>query len=421
MIQTQEKEQVIKAINELGRRVTPADVATKTGLPILQTTAALNTIASETQGHLEVSTTGDVAYKFNPGFQTTYLATGIKKVLQQVVKTTLNIGYFLLRISFGVMLIVSFILIVFLIVAAVFIMMKGSSDSDDNGGGGFSFDFFDYMILRDILWWGTWGPYPTPTYIDYDRPTTRVHKKSNFFLNVFSFLFGDGSPNLTLEERKWQAVAQAIKSHHGVVTAEQLAPFTGADPKNEDGVLPVLVRFNGKPEVTDAGNIVYQFPDLQVSAATGKLHRVPKFLQEFYWKFTNVPGESLIPVYFLAGFNFLGSWWLLFELHRLPQLMPLMPLVTALVIYGSLFVAVPTIRYFIIKAMNNRIEARNYQREQYSLALATPSSDLQLKLQQAENMAIKEKRLTTDQVIYTTEKDALEQEFDDDFDASPGS
>ena len=54
------------------------------------------------------------------------------------------------------------------------------------------------------------------------------------------------------------------------MTAEQLAPYTGADPTNEDGALPALVRFNGTPEVTDDGHILYTFPALQVSAAGHK-------------------------------------------------------------------------------------------------------------------------------------------------------
>ena len=54
-------------------------------------------------------------------------------------------------------------------------------------------------------------------------------------------------------------VAQLIRNQGGVVTAEQLAPYTGADPKNEDGALPVLVRFNGFPEVTDEGFILVHF------------------------------------------------------------------------------------------------------------------------------------------------------------------
>ncbi len=46
----QEKKTVIKAINELGRKVSVADVATKTGLPVLVVASDLNEVAAETKG-----------------------------------------------------------------------------------------------------------------------------------------------------------------------------------------------------------------------------------------------------------------------------------------------------------------------------------------------------------------------------------
>ena len=164
---TQEKELVIKAINDLGRRVTAADVATKTGLPILKTTVELNKIAAETNGHLQVGTAGDIAYGFDAGFQNTYLAKGFEEVVQRVGHQVFNVGYFLLRISFGIMLVVSFLFIVVLIIA---VMLSQSKDSDSDSGGGFSFDFFDYMLLRDIFWWSSYPSYNTYGTLDYDRP-----------------------------------------------------------------------------------------------------------------------------------------------------------------------------------------------------------------------------------------------------------
>ena len=117
----------------------------------------------------------------------------------------------------------------------------GDNDSDSGGGGGFSFDFLDYLLLSDFFYWNTYptySAYGTYGYNDYDRPyelydrsTTRVPEtNNNFMMNCFSFLFGDGQPNANLEERKWQLIAQVIKANNGVVTAEQLAPYTGADP-----------------------------------------------------------------------------------------------------------------------------------------------------------------------------------------------
>ena len=113
---TKEKEIVLKAVDSLGRRVTVADVATKTGLPVMVVQEELNKVAAETGGHMEVANSGDVAYKFNPGFQTAYAAKGIARTFQVFGKKFFNLAFFLLRISFGIMLILSV-----LIVAAIFI------------------------------------------------------------------------------------------------------------------------------------------------------------------------------------------------------------------------------------------------------------------------------------------------------------
>jgi hypothetical protein len=410
MLKTEEKKLVLKAIDDLGRRVTVADVAAKTGLPVLVANAELNQVASETQGHLQVSAKGDIAYEFAPGFQNIYLATGIRKTLQDVGKKIFDIGFAILRASFGVMLVLSFIAVILLIIVAILAMNSGKDG--DRDGGGLDFDFFDFMIFRDLLFWGSTSYYPP--YVDYNSPSsTRPAAKSNFLHNCFSFLFGDGDPNAHLDERQWQLVAQVIRKFHGIVTAEQIAPYTGADPKNEDGILPVLVRFNGVPEVTDNGHILYTFPSLQVSASRLEIATTPAFLREFPRQFTNASSDELIPVYILAGVNFLGSWWLLSQsTSEFSRMHPFLPLISALVIYGTFFVGVPTVRYLCLQVINQRIEARNDKKKEAASIVNNPDKDLQLKLVEAKNHQIKHTQIAQNDSVYTTEKDMLEQEFD---------
>ena len=408
MLKTEEKKLVLKAIDDLGRRVTVADVAAKTGLPVLVTNAELNQVAADTQGHLQVSTKGDIAYEFPQGFQNAYLATGFKKTLQDIGKKAFDVGFAILRASFGIMLVLSFIAVILLVIAAVLAM--NSSKDGDRDGGGFDFDFFDYMILRDLFFWGTPSYYPS--YIDYSKPTTARPDKSNFLHNCFSFLFGDGDPNAHLEERQWQTVAQVIRKFNGVVTAEQIAPYTGADPKNEDGILPVLVRFNGVPEVTDNGNILYTFPSLQVSASRLEIATTPAFLREFPRPFTEASADELIPVYILAGVNFLGSWWLFSQSGRVDILITLHSLVMVLVVYGTFFVLVPTLRYIGVQVLNQRIEARNDRKKEAASFVNNPGKELQLKLTEAKQHQIKSIEVKKGDSVYSTDKDLLEQEFE---------
>lgn len=419
---TQEKKTIIKAINELGRRVTAADVATKTGMPILKATSELNRIAEETQGHMEVATTGDVAYKFPLGFESAYLAKGLQRVLQQFGQKAFEVGFFLLRISFGIMLIVSFIMVIGMIIAVYIAMQKGNDRDGDRGGFNFHFGFFDYLVLRDLIYWTaysasnqpTHGGYAGRTYdiIDHNKPTTRMRPRSNFLFDCFSFLFGDGNPNTNLDERKWQLLAQVIKRNGGVVTAEQLAPYTGADPNNEDGVLPVLVRFDGRPEVTEQGDIFYIFPSLQVTAADQVKTSMPSFLREFPWQFVGPSTGSLVPVFILAGVNFLGGFWLLAQIDRGFILHALTPVVYAVVVYATLFIIVPLVRFLVQQFLNGRIEERNRKRKAYYEMISNPTPEVERKLISAEGMRMKEHKVKADDVIFTTERDSLEQEFD---------
>lgn len=416
MSEGKEKQQIIEAISQLGRRVTAADVATKTGLPLQLATSQLNRIASETGGDLQVATTGDIAYCFPLGFQNTYLVKGIARILQTCGATLFKIGFYILRISFGVMLIASLLAIVVLFFV---LMMTLNKSGDDDRGGGFEFDFFDYLILRDLLWWGTWS---TPVDYSHDQPYSRprVTQKGNFLLDCFSFLFGDGNPNAHLEERQWQLVARAIKRNNGVATAEQLAPYTGVSPSNEYGVLPVLVRFDGRPEVTETGNIVYVFPSLQVSASGRHAPALPvnreidqnTYLYEYPWQFTKANSPGWVAV--LAGVNFFGAWWLFAQLHSAyaPILQPFAFLIYLLVIYGTLFVVIPAGRWLALQVLNKRIESRNETRSGYAEQLRKPSAKLSTKLDEAQHYQIGEHLVKEDKLIYTTEKDALEQEFE---------
>lgn len=403
-VKTKEKEIVLKAVDELGRRVTAADVAAKTGLPVLVAQAELNKVAAETGGHMEVATTGDVAYKFNPGFQNAYLAKGIAKFFEVVGKKMFDIGYFLVRISFGIMLILSVLLVIGIFIAVMIYGNRGgNSDRDDYGGGGFHFGFFDYLILRDLLTWGMYSA-STPGYQQQRR-----QRKSNFLFDCFSFLFGDGNPNADLEEKKWTLIANSIRDHGGVITAEQLAPYTGAAPTDEDAVLPVLVRFDGKPEVTEEGGIVYTFPSMQVTATSRDAHISAPFLKESRWPFVGPQTGSLVMVYALAGFNFLGTWWLFLQ----PTLRELWPLFLPLVTYGTLFVTIPLGRKFALDVINKRITERNAKRSTYAEMLRAPSPELTKKLEYATDLRIGKTKIRDENIVYTTEESNLDQESAD--------
>lgn len=422
------KDSVIAAIRELGHRVTPADVSVKTGLALHSSTMELNSIAADTGGTLEVSQDGVIVYRFPAGFETAYLLKGLIAALAWTATLLFNLGYYLLRISFGLMLVISLLVVVLLMIVAIVAMIAAAlSDSSGGGGGdigdlgGGSSGFFELGDIFDIFCWS-----PDPIYLNigyyghtgsqpasYIQTEQQVTAKSNFFLECFSFLFGDGDPNADLEERRWQLIAGVIRSKLGVITAEELAPYTGADPKNDSGVLPVLARFDGRPEVTETGNIIYVFPLLQVSAGKQNLKSLPTCLEERYWKFSAYPPGSLIKVLIFASLNFAGSWWLFKHVATILVLQHFVVLIDILLGYGVLFLAIPLLRLMSIVFLNIFIQHRNSTRLQYADALSINASPaLQDKLRESREFAIQLQLVGRDKITYTTDRDYLEQQLE---------
>jgi hypothetical protein len=425
-----EKNAVIDSIKSLGYRVTAADVASKTGLSLHQVTTQLNNVAAETKGNLDVAKTGDIVYCFERNFTNVYLARGFYRVAKAIGEAVFGVAYYLLRVSFGLLLILSLVIIVVIIITMLVVTaIAAMAGGADGSGGGFDLDvgtFFDISYLADFFIWDYSNSYRAPE-IGYN-PQTGVSKygaatewerslyepdlPGNFFLECFSFLFGDGDPNRGFDEYKWQMIAELIRRENGVVVADQIAPYMGIDPTHDSCMLPVLARFEGRPEVTETGNIVYVFPKLQVSAVrTGAEDKdVPLFLEERPWVFSKYSVESLMKVAGFATFNLAASWFLWKYVAHLLLFHKYALLIDVMFAYGALFLAIPLIRFFVIIGWNAIIDARNIIRAQYANDLRNPKN--QEKLFEKEQYATQRVELHPDQITYTTAKDLLDQEFE---------
>jgi hypothetical protein len=435
-----ERDKVIKAIKELGRRVTVSDVAAKTGLPLLTTTRALNSVASDCRGTIQVTKEGNLVYAFSPAFDAAYLKTGIALFFIEAGQQIFKLAFYLLRISFGVTLIASVVTVAILIVVAVIAIMS-KSDSGGDGGGGFDFDFgglddIGQFFMWDIAYRGTspsygygYGGYDagyggiSSAERDYAAYTQGKYipqgdsakpKDQGFVLNCFSYLFGDGDPNAGIEEQKWQMIAEHIRTNNGVTTAEQLGCYTGAGFRKEDAALPVLVRFDGQPTVTDTGNIIYVFPSLQNTAQRQQQFEPPQpppnYLEEKRWPFSIYDAGNFIPVSIFAFMNFVGCVWLFRHMSTIAALHPYRVLIDYLTIYASFFLFFPILRYIGLQVFNVGIDKRNKLRAaNYGL---TKQQKHQHKLAEARVLAISADPTKSDQIVYSSDKDLLEQEFD---------
>ncbi|MFT0788089.1 hypothetical protein NW858_09405, partial [Synechococcus sp. H55.10] len=102
---------VMDAVEQLGLRVTLGDIASSTGLALEEAKQELLQLAQKAGGHLQVSRQGEIGYVFPPDCRDI-----LKRKEQQdrlaVLRRKLWGGFLYgLRISFGILLVVSIILI----------------------------------------------------------------------------------------------------------------------------------------------------------------------------------------------------------------------------------------------------------------------------------------------------------------------
>jgi hypothetical protein len=285
----------------------------------------LTALASLTKGDIAVSNDGELIYSFPDNINSVLTSNSAKFRAMETFNTAKPVLFYALRVSFGVVLLAS----LFAIFSTIFFISQSSSSSDDdrrrdNRGGGFGGGMspfgggpFGYSPF--------WGPSPFDFF--YYRPyygyystmpgDRRDPEEMGFLESTFSYIFGDGNPNQAIEEKRLTLAAAMIRQNNGAVTAEQLAPFCDDAPKPNMGeeqtyvdevcrtlhtccccrcccccwntfpdlsssshhlthffhsqqkfVLPIVTQLSGEPQVTEEGDIVYVFPDLQVSAGS---------------------------------------------------------------------------------------------------------------------------------------------------------
>lgn len=418
-----QKQKVLQAIKELGHKVSAADIAAKTGLALVESRLLLNNVALETKAALEVSPGGEISYKFYPDLESIYKIVGLRKLALQLGKLAFDLGFFVLRISFGLLLIASVLtLTVVFVVALVFILFGvGAADAADGqmDGGAcdiLDFDFYDFDMLTMFFAWSVFAKYRTPNdqgdaeYLGMKIDTP----DKGFFYNSFSFLFGEGNPNRKLEDEQWRCVAETIRQNSGVVTGAQLAPYKLKAMSESAFMLETMIRFDGSPEPSPLGNIVYVFPSMQISAtrasAARSLRELPARLEEKDWKFSLVPIERLHWVFFFAGANLCGAYALHKHLSWFLPLQPYSQQVEWLLTYAMFFMGFPILRELGNVLLNSMIDLRNKDRADALKSLQSPEN--QLRINEAKEFAISLRNLSREGVFYTTEKDILPQDTD---------
>ncbi|MDB9525130.1 hypothetical protein PN498_03955 [Oscillatoria sp. CS-180] len=419
---------VMKAVESLGYRVTVGDVAAQAGLDLNMAQQGLNALAADTQAHLQVSDAGEIAYEFPKSFRAILRNKYWRIRFQQTWERVWSVLFYIIRISFGILLLLS-IVVIMVAIAILLIALSSASQKDDDRGGGFGgggMIFIPRFWIGDLYWLFNYDT-------RYGRRRQRVSRggsrgraddsNMNFLEAIFSFLFGDGNPNADLEERRWQEIGTVIQNNGGAIVAEQIVPYLdnvgeGWAKEDEDYALPVLTRFNGIPEVSPKGDIIYHFPELQVTARDRGRLAVPAYLKEIPQKFSEASSGQIAGAIGLGIFNFVGALvlgGLLQDQSVVAELGGFIAFVNGiywiLLGYGTAFLSIPAIRYFWVQRRNAAIAHRNEERQERAMALNAAGPELHEKIDFARQFAA-QTVVTEADLAYTTAKDLTEQEYE---------
>ncbi|MDX2107238.1 MAG: hypothetical protein SFY67_12625 [Candidatus Melainabacteria bacterium] len=510
------KAQIIEAIRELNFKVVPEDVALKTGLPVLAVTGQLNQIATEAHADLKVSNAGKIEYIFKPTFQSEFLLNSMRKTSSHFCNLVMNImivaaklihlaALALFRASVGLLMIGSVVAVIIFILIAIFKRLEHgpegavdvlTGDAASTSSVGWVLlailHFFRFFLTDWIYDWWFWDRYYMGDYKpflprkkakkqkhyfysedfwvdsffdfsqieehkDFQKEKTRKQKRAgerfDFLTICFQFVFGATDLNLDLDERNWKYIAATIKNNNGVVVAEQIAPYLDdISTDSEYWMIPVLNRFQGLPEVSDSGNIIYVFPQFRpiVSDVTPKVVpfnqaelqnlyddarkrrsrmdlpkvdseeiqvnqtvEVPGFKVEEIVPFVDFDSNRLFGAILMALIEICGAVYLFININAMPWLVPYEPLITFMLVYGLLFLTVPAIRYFVLLQANKKREARNSKRFDSYAKLHLKKGRVFQKLKEAEGLRNAVEVITGNacQTVYTTDKDLLDQQF----------
>lgn len=394
------KKQLIKTLKTVKNRVTKRELSINTGWSLLETEKLLLELAESTGAKLEVTKQGEIIYNFPTNWQQRLQQKNNQRWLHKFSNVTKNLFLFGIRaaisISFvgsvGLGLIISlFGLYLFvyiflrLLIGLPLSFLSGTLhiDLDLEWAGNFFSDGLAYGISSEVL----------KCLVDSLSWRYRGVSQKGFFAVFFSFLFGDGQ-KIEGETLRWQAIANLIRANRGAVIAEQIAPYLDSIASvEEEYMIPVLNRFNGFPQVSDRGNLIYQFPDLQVGlereideANVNELSYFRKPLHQFS-RFKTNKVRNLFIINQLI-------WMFITWTHILPGSY-------LILLFSFILISIPTVRWLNLKIRNRQIDRQNQKRYHLALQIKSQTQKLIQKFKDRKRFAFFA-RISDDDICYRT-------------------
>jgi hypothetical protein len=303
-----------QALKENRNELAAADLEARTGLPKYQVEQGIKVLTDECRGQLRVTESGELLYYFPEGLRSQLRGFGpaARRFLRSAARVVARAATALFKVWIVVMLVGYFVLFLGLTLLAVLASFAASvaGRGQRRGGGGGLFSFFLTVRVVELFIW-LW------LYSGTSRP--KQSRGRPLHKSVFAYVFGEGDPNRDYEERQRQYVLGFIRSRKGVITAEEYMGLTGKGYEEAQIDLNrYMLEFEGEPEVTEQGSLIYRFPEL-LRTRTASLERgaqVPLLdgVRKRLLRFNDNPVKTNRWISFFNGFNLLfGTYFLYFS------------------------------------------------------------------------------------------------------------
>ena len=258
------------------RESTVSDIVAGTGLPKYQVEQGLQGVLAEYAGHLKVSESGELIYYFPWPMRSTLHGFGpaFRRGFRAFAKGAAAVLSFLFKVWIVVMLVGYFLVFLALALAALVggfaISVGGNRDGRGRrrGPSGSGQGMVLVMRLLDFVMRMWFWSNLTGT----ARGREAREPGKPFYRSVFSFVFGDPDPNREYDGALTRYALSYLRARRGVITLEEVMAMTGREPDSAQQLLNRWVlEFEGDPRATDAGTVVYAFPELLRTTASEQL------------------------------------------------------------------------------------------------------------------------------------------------------
>jgi hypothetical protein len=258
------------------RESTVSDLVAGTGLPKYQVEQGLKGVLAEYAGHLKVSESGELIYYFPWPMRSTLhgLGPAFRRGIRAFLKGAAAVLSFVFKAWIVVMLVGYFLVFLALALAALVggfaISVGGNRDGRGRRRGPSGSGQGVVLVMRLLEFVMRMWFWSNLTGTARGRAAREPGKP--FYRSVFSFVFGDPDPNREYDGALTRYALSYLRARRGVITLEEVMAMTGQEPDSAQQLLNRWVlEFEGEPRATDAGTVVYAFPELLRTTAAEQL------------------------------------------------------------------------------------------------------------------------------------------------------